>query len=120
MVRILKVKELQDRKRELRARSEIYRQTLALEVTNVRLSVALLKKQMRGLKTVTRLFGLVVPVSGLIFGRRKKAEGKSGFLTQLLSGLNLATQLKKLFGGEKAVEPEPGLEPEEAGTPARH
>lgn len=109
MVRIIKVTELQARKKELRARSEIYRQTLALEVTNVRMSVALLKKRLRGVKSIFRAFGWAVPIGGLLFGRKRtEPEGKrkGGFLTQLLAGLNLATRIKAMFKGEKTTEPE--------------
>jgi hypothetical protein len=113
MVRILKVDGLQERKKELRARSEIYRQTLVLEVTNVRMSVALLKKRFSGIKSVYRMFGWAVPVGGLLFGAKREAEGhgKSGFLTQLLSGLNLAGKIKSIFqkfkGAGHAEEEEP-------------
>jgi hypothetical protein len=115
MVRILKVKELHRKKKELLVRSEILRETLALEVTNVRLGVALLKKRMRILKTVYRLFGVVVPIGGLLVGRKRKAERKSSFFSQLLSGFNLASRLKALFSGEKEE-----LEPEEKAEMPRH
>ena len=112
MVRILKIKELQEKKKELLTRSEIHRQTLALEMTNVKLSLALLKKRMRVLKTLYRVFGIAVPVGGLLFGH-KKQERKPGFISKLLSGFNLASRIKSLFGGGKAVEHD-GEEAEES------
>jgi hypothetical protein len=107
MVRILKVKELQDKKRELLARSELYRQTLTLEVTNVKLGWALLKKRMRVLKTVYRMVGWAVPISAVLFGQKKKERRRrGGFLSQLLSGFNLAAKIKSMFGGGRAHEHE--------------
>src|SRR5438309_2313682 len=96
MVRILKIKELQVKKRELQARSEIYRQTLTIEMTNVKLSLNLLKKRLHILKTLYRVLGFAVPVGGLLFGRREASQ-KKGFLSRLLSGFNLATRLKSFF-----------------------
>jgi len=104
MVRILKVTELADKKKELLARSEIHRQTLALEVTNVKLGWALLKKRMLVLKTVYRMFGWAVPVGTILFGHKKKERQRSGFLSKLLSGFNLATKIKSMFGGSHAGE----------------
>jgi hypothetical protein len=108
MVRILKVKELQDKKRELLARSEIHRQTLALEVSNVKMSLTLLKKRLRILKTAYRLLGIAVPIGGLLFGH-KEPDRKKGFLSKLLSGLNVFSRVRSFFNGAKtghAPEPE--------------
>jgi hypothetical protein len=103
MVRILKINELQEKKKDLLTRSEIHRQTLALEMTNVKLSMALLKKRMRVLKTLYRVFGVAVPIGGLLFGH-KQTERKQGFISKLLSGFNLASRIKSMFGGGKAEE----------------
>jgi hypothetical protein len=104
MVRILKVTELAEKKKELLARSELHRQTLTLEVTNVKLAWALLKKRMRVLKTVYRMISWAVPVGAILFGQKKKERRRSGFLSQLLSGFNLATKIKSLFGGGKVPD----------------
>ena len=106
MVRILKVTELAEKKKELLARSEIHRQTLALEVTNVKLGWALLKKRMGVLKTAYRMFSWAVPVGAILFGQKKKEKQRSGFLSKLLSGFNLATKIKSMFGGVKMPEHE--------------
>jgi|HubBroStandDraft_6_1064221.scaffolds.fasta_scaffold388591_2 hypothetical protein len=116
MVRILEIKELAEKKKELVARSEIHRQTLALEVTNLKLGVALVKKRMHGLRAVYRILGWTVPIGGLVFGRKQKSGG-AGFISQFLSGFNLASRLKSLFGGHKAEEPE--SQTEEAKKQAR-
>jgi hypothetical protein len=100
MVRILKVsKELEERKRQLLARSEVYRQTLKLEVANIRYSTALLKRKFSFLRTSSRLLGLAVPLAGLLLFRRraKPANTGNGFLAKLLSGFNLFKQLRPFF-----------------------
>jgi hypothetical protein len=103
MVRILKVNGLAEKKQELRARSEIHRQTLRLEVANVKLGLTLLKKRMRVLKTVYRVFGWAVPIGGLIFGHKdKEGQRKTSFLSRLMSGFNLASGIKSMFSGGKA------------------
>lgn len=112
MVRILKVRDLQEKKKELLTRSEIHRQTLALEVTNVQLSINLLKKRMRVLKTLYRVFGIAVPLGGLLFGH-KKQERKQGLISRFLSGFNLASRVKSFFGGGKTAEHD-GEETEES------
>jgi hypothetical protein len=114
MVRILKVNELREKKSELLARSEIHRQTLTLEITNVKLGLSLIKKRMRVLKTLYRFLGFAVPIGGLLFGH-KQQERKRGFLSKLMSGFNLATRIRSLFGGGKAAH----NAPEEAEESAR-
>jgi len=64
MVRILKVKDLEDRKRFLIARSEMYRQTLRLETANIKYSLALLKRKLDFLKTTFRVLGGAAPLAG--------------------------------------------------------
>ncbi|MDB6017635.1 MAG: hypothetical protein JWR19_2124 [Pedosphaera sp.] len=102
MVRILKVKDLEERKRFLIARSEMYRQTLRLEAANIKYSLALLKRKLHFLKTTFRLVGGVAPLAALLFARkqaRKKKRG--GFLSRLLlqSGLGLLGRLRPLVQG---------------------
>jgi hypothetical protein len=100
MVRILKVKELSDKKKELLARSEIHRQTLALEFSNVKMSFVLLKKRLQIVKTVYRLLGIAVPVGGLLFGHKESTHKKS-LLSKVLSGFNVVSRIKSFFGGQK-------------------
>ena|SRR5690348_3502650 len=101
MVRILKVKELEERKRLLLTQSEMYRQTMRLEVANVKYSVALLKRKFNFLKSSYRTLGAFAPLLGLFFGRKKaekKAEGGS-FFSKLLAGLRMFSQLRPILQG---------------------
>lgn len=106
MVRILKVNELREKKKELLVRSEIHRQTLALEITNVKLGIALLKKRMHVLKTLYRVLGFAVPVGGILFGQKHK-EKKVGFISKLLSGFNLASRIRSFLNGHRAAQHAP-------------
>jgi hypothetical protein len=106
MVRILKVKELENRKRVLLAQSDLYRQTLQLEVTNVKLALTLLKRRLQAVKSTTRLLGLAAPVVGLLFGLRRfrkreepKASGGAGLFSRLLAGVRLLGHLRPLWQG---------------------
>lgn len=101
MVRILKVKELEERKRLLLGRSEMYRQTMKLELANIRYSTALLKRKFNFLRASTRLLGLAVPLAGLFFFRRraKPAAVGNGFLSKLFSGFKLFSQLRPFLRG---------------------
>src|SRR5579884_540613 len=80
MVRLLKVKELEERKKFLLARSEMYRKTLTLEVANIKFSTALLRRKLKSPKAILALLGsLAVPTAGYLVGRRHaKAQSKSG------------------------------------------
>src|ERR1700756_228047 len=96
MVRLLKVKELEDRKRFLIAQSEMYRQTLKLEAANIKFSAALHKRRLKSPKSILMLLGLVAaPAAGFMFFRRQKPKPppelkQGGLLPKLIMGLQLA------------------------------
>src|SRR5947209_8782855 len=91
MVRILKVKELEHRKRFLLAKSEVFRQTLTLEIANVKFSTALLKRKLKSRRTLFLVLASSLPLAGFFFAR-SKAKKVGGFLPRLLSGLKLFNQ----------------------------
>lgn len=101
MVRLLKVKELEERKRFLLARSEMYRQTLTLEVANIKFSGALLKRKLRSPKSLLVLLGLAAPAAGFFMGRRRakvKAEaGPAAWVPRLLAGWKLVSRFAPLL-----------------------
>ena len=92
MVRLLKVKELEDRKRFLLATSEMYRQTLTLEIANVKFSAALLKRKLKFRRYIVVLLGLTVPLAGFFFARKRSKPKAQGFLPKLMSGMKLFSQ----------------------------
>ncbi|MDB6065726.1 MAG: hypothetical protein JWR26_1934 [Pedosphaera sp.] len=100
MVRILKVKQLEDRKRFLLSKSEIYRQSLKLEIANVKVSLALLKRKFKFIGASAGILGAVAPLAGFFIARKKSRRPKQkGFLSRVFTGLKLAGQLKPLLKG---------------------
>jgi Tfp pilus assembly protein PilN len=96
MVRILKVKELEERKQHLLTQSEMYRQTLTLEIANIKFSTALLKRKLRTPKVILTALGLTaLPAAGFFFGRssikpkKKQQREQEGLLPKLMIGWNL-------------------------------
>jgi hypothetical protein len=104
MVRIFKVKELEIRRRSLLARSEVYRQTLRLEVRNIQFSAELQKRRLHVVQKIFRIGSMVAPlVTMFLFKKRNKTEANSagapngGFLSKLSSGLKFAGQMKRFL-----------------------
>ncbi len=63
--------ELEARKRALAAESEVYRQTLTLELQNLRVYGLNLKRKFAGFGTLNRLLMLVVPLASPFLHRRR-------------------------------------------------
>ena len=115
MVRILKVKELEERKKSLLVRSEIYRQTLKLEIANAEYSAALVKKRFHTLRRSFRLIGVAVPLAALFLARKRVRQ--KGLLSHALSGLTFFSRIAS-FLGEIKSRWSPG-QPRETSEPAR-
>ena len=109
MVRLLKVKELEERKRFLLAKSEIYRQTLKLEIANVKFSTALLKRKLKARRAPFLLLASALPLAGLLFARKRmKPKQAAGLLGKLLAGVKFLSQFKPLWKGFGAAPARPG------------
>jgi hypothetical protein len=96
MVRFLKVTETEDRKKMLVARSQMYRDTLTLEVANARYSVALFKRRLKSGRNILLLLSSVFPLTG-IFLARQQVKQAGGVLGKLMSGLRLFSQFAPLL-----------------------
>jgi hypothetical protein len=114
MVRILKVKELEERKKSLLVRSEIYRQTLKLEMANAEYSAALVKKRFHTLRRSCRLIAAAVPLAALLLAQKRLR--RKGFLSHALSGLRFFNRIAS-FLGEIRSRWSPG-QPRETSEPA--
>ena len=105
MVRILKVKEFEDRKKLLLAQSQMYRETIRLEVANVKFSLALFKRKFGFAKSAFRVLGVAAPVIGLLLGLRgfRRAEApkfreKPSLFSRIIAGARMLRQLRPLLG----------------------
>ncbi|SRR5581483_889378 len=102
MVRILGVKDLEDRKRALITQSEMYRQTMRLELANVKYSAALLKRRFSFLKFAPWSIGALGSLVGFFFLRKRARErevprGAAGLLGRLRSFAKLAGIIMPLW-----------------------
>jgi hypothetical protein len=107
MVRILKVNDLDDRKRVLLAQSELNRQTLKLELANIKFAAGLLKRRYSLYRAAVLSLGAAAPLAGFLLSRRwsgREGEGR-GLLSKLRSGLSfvgaLSPFLKKMRSAER-------------------
>jgi len=106
MVRILKVKELEVRKRTLLIESELHRRTMLLEIDNLQVSFALLKRKYDHVKSAAGIIGIAAPVAGLLFALRRshksetqEAKGSGGLISKLVLGAQMLGRLKPLWSG---------------------
>jgi hypothetical protein len=106
MVRILKVKDLEDHKRFILAKSEMHRQTMKLEIANLRFSTALLKKRLKFFRSASLLLGTAAPLAGLIMARKRaKQTQRGGFIGKLFAAVQLLGHLKPILGSIAAGRP---------------
>ena len=113
MVRILKVRHLEERRRQLVARSDLYRQALHRDVVALKQSASTLKRRFSFLRTIGGLLGMAAPVAGLLAARRRKRTDNGnggGFLSRFLSGLKFAAALLRMLqkSDPSPTAPEPG------------
>jgi hypothetical protein len=78
----------------------MYRQTLKLEVANVKFSTALVKRKLRFFRTSYRVLGAAAPLAGFFLSRKKsRRKQEAGFFSRMLSGLKVLGQFKPLLSG---------------------
>jgi hypothetical protein len=81
------MKELEARKRALVAESEVYRESLKLELMNVQVYGARMRRKVASYGALKPLLFLGAPLVGSIFSRRRKE--RRGLLGTLLTGYRL-------------------------------
>jgi len=96
--------ELEARKRVLAAHSDIYRQTLKLELHNLRLYSVAMRRKLSILRWVPPLIAVAGPLAALWLGsRRAKVERASGFWAKVLLGWRLYQKyghlIRRFFAG---------------------
>jgi hypothetical protein len=104
MVRIFKVNELDDQKKLLVARSQMYRETIRLEVANVKFSLALMKRKLGFARSAVGVLGVAAPVIGLLLGLRgfrkgetPKLPGRQSLFSRIMAGAQMLRQFRPLL-----------------------
>ena len=119
MVRILKVEDLEERKRALMARSEMYRQTMRLEIANVKYGVALTRRRFGFLKFLPVSAGVLGALAGFLFWRKRAKPGAPngempGVVGRMLAAVKWVSVLRPV--GSEAQSPGSGRTRPRAGT----
>jgi hypothetical protein len=105
MVRFLKVKDLEERRRLLVTQSELYRQTLRLEIVGLKFAAAEFKERFSIFNSIRRMLGVGVSVAALF--RRQTRSGKGGgFVSRLFSGLSFAAEFMPILKNFVRSSPE--------------
>lgn len=113
MVRILKVKSLEERRHACVAKSEMYRQTMRLEVANVKYSVALWRRKHGYMKILLGASAAAVPLAGILAAKRKAKKAEASLWQRLMGGYQLFNKLKPVIATylKRRREPKPAPPP---------
>lgn len=99
MAKISPLKDLENRKRALVAESEVYRQTLTLEIQNLRLYGVRMQKKLVILRLANPLFLFGASLVGSrFFGRRRSDRRPRGKWTRLFGVGLMGWRLFRQFG----------------------
>jgi hypothetical protein len=81
----------------LRARSEIYRHTMQLEIANIQFSIAHLRGRFKILRSAWRLLGIAAPLVGFFVGSRRTARKRAGIFSALISAARVLGELRPIW-----------------------
>ena len=70
----------------------MYRQTLTLEIANVKFSTALLKHRLKSKRTLFLMLASALPIAG-IFAGRGRVKQAGGLMSKVMSGMKLFGQV---------------------------
>jgi hypothetical protein len=94
-------------KRELLARSEVYRQSLALQTQELQSSVAWVPRSLGLVRSVAPIFALAAPIAGFFFARKKLTDSpkskspepraKKGLFATALMGYQLYNRVRPIL-----------------------
>jgi hypothetical protein len=97
MARIFKIKEIEARKRALADESDLYRQTLALEIHNLRLHALAMKRRATWL-TLSPLWPLIPSLFKTFYRKKQKRESsKWRLLPTVLAGWQLYQKIARFL-----------------------
>jgi hypothetical protein len=95
MARLFKIKEIEARKRALADESDLYRQTLGLEIHNLRLHALGMKRRAAWL-TLSPLWPLLPSLFKAFYKKKPKRESsKWGMLSAVLAGWQLYQKIAR-------------------------
>src|SRR5262249_12846678 len=101
--------EVQERKRELLARSDACRASLGHEVQNIRIATAWVPRVVRTARSVYPVLLIAVPLVGYLITRRRPptppqnhAPSKRGLIASALAGYRLFRQVKPVLDQVRA------------------
>ncbi len=97
MVRLFKVKEWEDKKRALAAESDVYRQTLNLEIQNLRLYTVRTRRKFNRLLSPNPVLTLVMPLLTAWLKGRFLPRKKGGKWWPLATSAFMTWQLYRKF-----------------------
>ena len=97
------VTALEQRKRELLARSEFYRQSMGADLQNIRSATAWVPRGIKAARAIYPILMTAAPVLGFLFSRRRhRAEKNSngrGFFAKAFAGYRLFRKVKPVWDG---------------------
>ena len=111
------ITSLEDYKRELLARSEVYRQTIALQRSELQSSFAWVPRSVGMARSIAPLLAAVVPIAGFFFARKKlvaaatvkkapEPPSRKGILATALMGFQLYNRVRPLLTAFAQRHPE--------------
>jgi len=110
------ITSIEDYKRELLARSEVYRQTLAVQRAELQSSFEWVPRSVSMMRSIAPILAVAAPIAGLFFARKKLAGGstkkapeppvKKGLLATALMGFQLYNRVRPILTAFAQRRPE--------------
>src|SRR5882672_6169329 len=93
------VGDFAERKRQLLARSELYRQSISIEVDQIKKRTAWIPKTIHVARAAAPLVVLAVPLIRALLGKKRSTKRRSlgGIASNVLAGVNLFRRIKPLW-----------------------
>jgi hypothetical protein len=107
-----KIESLADRKRELIIRSEMYRQSLEANLSDIKEAIAWVPRVLRRVRSIYPLFVLALPLLGVaVRGKgllRKRPPPRKSLLTKAATGIKIFRTVKPFWDGFRQARRRPG------------
>jgi hypothetical protein len=92
------MKDFEARRKALAAEAEVYRQTMKLELENIRLYTRQVRRKYTAVSPRNPLFAMAAPLLALLLGRGKSAK-KAKWIPIVLMGFQFATKFAPVIPG---------------------